>query len=37
MMAKKGIFVFESVGQEQMNGGIDLEKGLWYIPSLKKP
>jgi hypothetical protein len=37
MMAKKGIFVVESVGQEQMNGGIDLEKGLWYIPSLKKP
>jgi hypothetical protein len=37
MMVKNGIFVVESDGQEQMYGGIDLEKGLWYIPSLQKP
>jgi len=37
MMAKKGIFAVDSVVQEQMKGGIDLEKGLWYIHSLQKP
>jgi hypothetical protein len=37
MMLKNGIFVIDSDCQEQMNGGIDLGKGLWYIPSFKKP
>ena len=31
-MAKKGIFVIDRVVQEEMNGGIDLEKDVWYIP-----
>jgi hypothetical protein len=31
-MAKKGIFVADRVIQEQMKGGIDLKKGIWYLP-----
>ena len=31
-MAEKGIFVIDRVVQEQMNGGIDLDKNIWYIP-----
>ena len=31
-MAKKGVFVIDRVVQEQMNGGVDLENNLWYIP-----
>lgn len=31
-MAKKGIYIIDRVVQEEMNGGIDLEKDMWYIP-----
>ncbi len=31
-MAEKGIFVIDRVVQEQMGGGIDLEKDVWHIP-----
>ncbi len=31
-MAKKGIYIVDRVVQEQMEGGIDLEKNVWYIP-----
>jgi len=31
-MATKGVFVVDRVVQEQMKGGIDLEKNVWYIP-----
>jgi len=31
-MAAKGVFVVDRVVQEQMKGGIDLEKNVWYIP-----
>lgn len=32
-MAEKGLFIIDRVVQEQMEGGIDLEKDLWYIPT----
>ena len=32
-MAKTGVFVVDRVVQEEMGGGIDLEKDLWYIPT----
>ena len=31
-MAKKGVLIIDRVVQEQMNGGVDLENNLWYIP-----
>lgn len=31
-MAIKGIFIVDRVVQEQMGGGIDLKKDLWYVP-----
>ncbi|MBK7104794.1 MAG: ADP-ribosylglycohydrolase family protein [Ignavibacteriae bacterium] len=31
-MAKVGVFIVDRVVQEQMNGGIDLENNVWYIP-----
>ena len=31
-MAKKGIFIIDRVVQEQLGGGIDLDKDVWYIP-----
>ncbi|MEP0132082.1 MAG: ADP-ribosylglycohydrolase family protein [Eudoraea sp.] len=31
-MAKKGIYIIDRVVQEEMGGGIDLEKDMWYIP-----
>jgi hypothetical protein len=34
-MAEKGVFVIDRVVQEQMRGGIDLKKDLWFIPTLK--
>lgn len=34
-MAKKGIFVIDRVVQEELHGGVDLEKDIWYIPTLK--
>ena len=32
-MAKMGVYVVDRVVQEQIGGGIDLEKDLWYIPN----
>ena len=32
-MAKIGVFITDRVVQEEMNGGVDLEKNLWYIPN----
>ncbi len=31
-MAKKGIYIIDRVVQEEMAGGVDLEKDVWYIP-----
>ncbi len=31
-MAETGVFVIDRVVQEQMKGGVDLEKDVWYIP-----
>ena len=31
-MAQKGIFITDRVIQEEMHGGVDLLKGIWYIP-----
>ncbi len=33
-MAKKGIYIIDRVVQEEMGGGIDLDKNVWYIPSI---
>ena len=31
-MAEKGIYIIDRVVQEEMAGGVDLEKDVWYIP-----
>lgn len=31
-MAKKGVFIIDRVIQEEMGGGIDIQKDKWYIP-----
>ena len=31
-MARIGVFIVDRVVQEEMGGGIDLEKDLWYLP-----
>lgn len=31
-MAEKGIYIIDRVVQEEMGGGVDLSKGVWYIP-----
>jgi hypothetical protein len=31
-MAKMGVFVIDRVVQEQMNGGVDLNKNVWLLP-----
>jgi ADP-ribosylglycohydrolase len=31
-MAKTGVYIVDRVVQEEMGGGIDLEKDIWYIP-----
>ena len=31
-MAEKGVFIVDRVVQELMNGGVDLQKDVWYIP-----
>ncbi len=31
-MARRGVFIVDRVVQEEMNGGVDLEKDAWYIP-----
>lgn len=32
-MAEVGVFIIDRVVQEEMNGGIDLKKDVWYIPN----
>ena len=32
-MAKTGIYIIDRVVQEEMGGGVDLAKDVWYIPS----
>ena len=32
-MARTGIFIIDRVVQEEMNGGVDLKKNIWYIPN----
>jgi len=34
-MAKKGVFIIDRVVQDELDGGIDLEKDVWYIPSIE--
>lgn len=31
-MATKGVYIVDRVVQEQMKGGVDLKKNIWYIP-----
>lgn len=33
-MAEIGIYIIDRVVQEEMKGGIDLQKDLWYIPTV---
>jgi len=33
-MAKTGVYIVDRVVQEEMGGGIDLDKDAWYIPSI---
>ncbi|MDA3821657.1 MAG: ADP-ribosylglycohydrolase family protein [Bacteroidales bacterium] len=33
-MAKKGVYIIDRVVQEEMGGGVDLKKDVWYIPSI---
>ena len=33
-MAKTGVYIIDRVVQEEMGGGVDLEKDVWYIPSV---
>ncbi|MDX1941382.1 MAG: ADP-ribosylglycohydrolase family protein [Saprospiraceae bacterium] len=33
-MAERAIFIIDRVVQEEMRGGIDLEKNIWYIPDI---
>jgi len=32
-MAKTGVFIIDRVVQEQLGGGVDLKKDIWYIPN----
>ena len=34
-MAKIGIYIVDRVVQEEMDGGLDLQKDVWYIPAAK--
>lgn len=34
-MAQTGIFIIDRVVQEEMSGGIDLHKNVWYIPQVE--
>lgn len=36
-MARVGIFIVDRAVQEQMGGGVDLVKDVWYIPRLDGP
>lgn len=33
LMAQRGVQIIDRVVIEQMGGGVDLERGLWYIPN----
>lgn len=33
-MAKTGVYIIDRVVQEEMGGGVDLSKDVWYIPSV---
>ena len=35
-MAEIGLFIIDRAVQEQMDGGVNLEQNLWYIPKLEK-
>jgi hypothetical protein len=35
-MAEKGIYIADRVVQEELKGGIDLDKNVWYIPRLNR-
>ena len=32
-MAEVGVYIVDRVVQEQMGGGVDLKKDIWYIPN----
>ena len=32
-MSKKGVYIVDRVVQEQMGGGVDLKKDIWFIPN----
>ena len=32
LMAKRGIYIIDRVVIEELDGGVDLEKDVWYIP-----
>ena len=34
-MAQKGIYIIDRVVQEEMEGGVDLQKNIWYIPNVE--
>ena len=34
-MAEKGIYIIDRVVQEEMGGGVDLERDVWYIPNTR--
>jgi hypothetical protein len=34
-MAKKGIFIIDRVVQEELKGGVDLERDVWLIPVIE--
>jgi hypothetical protein len=33
-MAKRGVYIIDRVVQEQLGGGVNLKKDLWYIPQI---
>jgi len=35
LMARRGIYIIDRVVLEEMKGGIDLNKDIWYIPIMK--
>ena len=32
-MAEKGVFIVDRVIQEEIEGGIDLNEDIWYVPN----
>lgn len=34
-MARIGVFIVDRVVQEQMGGGVDLQKDVWYVPEME--